>query len=412
MARQGETTGLERIYEVESEENEIDSPNMPVKLSDKILAGLENDDVGMTVSRRVKGKKRSFLFELDEFEDLPALMTLLRDEYHGGDFIIEGKYSNGTWAFQQTITVEPPIVKKEENNHNPTNDIATLISAMNESNRSQMDMMREQMHSLSETMMRAQLESAKSQSDMLVKMMEINSNKKDDSMGPQEIIALMSSVKELSGGNNDNPMELFLKGMEFGRDSESGKDESILQTALKTFGAPLASLAQAGNIPGAASMPVQSPRQLSEQPVQQPEQQPEQSPEQSPEQLPENEDTMLAVIKQFAPYIQLLLNAAATDSDPEPYAVMILDAMETDKIEGFLRDKNKFDGLLNNPLLSNAKPYREWFDQLRDITLAYIDDEKEPENGEPVNNVPEQEPEPDISKETASSVSRDTETPS
>jgi hypothetical protein len=251
--------------------------------------------------------------------------------------------------------------------------------------------MREQMAAMQSNMMQAQIDAAKSQSETLMKMMEINANNKPElpqQMGPQDIVALMASVKELSGNNGaDNPMELFLKGMELGRETSEGKDESVLQTAMKTFGAPLAGLAamsQNQESPVSASVTPQRP------PAQQiPARQIESPPTETPAQnAPSTDDPemlkKIQLMNQFKPYLQLLVNGADSGGDPDVYANMILDQLPLEQVQTILKEENYKELFA---LIPNLDQYRVWFDQLREIITEYIKDEP----GEHVSEQSEQE---------------------
>jgi len=400
LLTKSERDALESLALDERDNEEI--PGLPAKLSDKILMGLDDDDISMTVSRRTKGKKTSFLFELDEYEDMPSLLTLLRDEYKGGDFVIEGKNAKGQWVFKQGISVEAPITKDPPASNND-NDFLSVITAMNESNRQQQEMMRAQIEESRRQAMQMQLDSARSQNEMLLKMMELNSSSKNEAMGPTEMVSLIGALKEVSGADNNNPMELFLRGMEMGRESANNNDESFVQAALKSIGAPLMELANA---------PQRQQQQAQHQQTQQPQLQSDKTDD--PQMMQQ-----MKIIKEWGPFINMLAKAAAQDADPEVYACMILDQAPAGQIDRVLGVDGNYEKLFK--LAPQLKQHRQWFDNCRAIVLDYIKEdsaqapesepESESENERDYSNVSEQQHELDFSAQNANENSAEYPSP-
>ena len=357
-------------YLIEHEE----TTGIPVKLSEKIIAGLDDDEVAMSVLRRIKGRKTAFLFELDEFEDLNELMSRLRDEYGGGNFVIQGRRSNGNLAFNQGLDIEKPN-KKEEPEPQQGGNFESILLAMNENSQRQSNETRDLMIQMNNK----SAEASRDNMNMLVKMMEIN--KPQQQMGMTEIVAIMANIKEMTAQPApDNPMELFIKGMEMGKETASGGDESILQTAIKSFAPPLASLAQlqTGTTP---ANPPQTPAPVHATPqtsnVGTGRDTPAlptatEQPKESPEMLEK-----IKLLNEMRPHINVLLRAASLDGDPEVYANYILDMIELEKIKSFLENEETYEQFFT--MVPQAQPFKEWFDNCRVIVLHYLKEGEQPE---------------------------------
>lgn len=363
-----ETTEGEQEYE-----QEIIS-NLPAKLSDQILQAWEDDNISLTVSRRLKnGRKTAFLFEIDEYEDLPSLMSHLRDEYGGGSFLIEGRRSNGSWALKQAIDIEPPKTKKEEYaQQQQGSEISSLIMAMNESNRQQSDLMREQMQQMQSTMMQAQIDSAKNQSEMLMKMMEINATNKPESTGIKDILEMVTLMKSLEGDKSD-PMEMLLKGMEMGKELGSGGDDNILQTALKTLGGPLVNMAEQMK-QSPQQFPSQNPpEQLGHNPA------PQNAPEQPQQNQPSEQQAQEAEdMKQFLPVFNSIIEQAAKNAPVDPVVDFAIDKLPDHILESYIVNEQVYNQLYQmQPMLT---PYKEWLDKFREGVLKWYHGEGEPDN--------------------------------
>jgi hypothetical protein len=339
--------------EIEEEVPEIEG--LPTKLSDKIIAGIEDDDIEMMVLRRTKGRKTAFLFELDEYEDMPALLNKLRDEYGGGDFVIEGKRANGQWAFKQSLTVEKPHKEEPKTEHNANGFEAVLLAMQESAARAS-----QETRDLMVTLQTQQMNAAQDNMKMIVEMMKVNSDNKE-TFSMKDMVETLVALKGLDPKEPDNPMDLFFKGMEMGKEVSNNPDESVLQTAVKTLGAPLAQMAQMtqqGGLPAPASPSIE-PTQESSLPGNTTET--SQSTEQEPD--------MLA---QFQPYLQMLANAAVQGADPEVYANLLMDQLPKEVL-AFIEEEQKYSQLFL--IMPQLVPYRVWFDDCRALLLQFIAEE-------------------------------------
>ena len=368
--------------EIDAEYSENDFKTV-AKLSDKLMMGMDDDEIAITVSRKIKnGRKSTFLFEIDEYDDLPTLQTLLRDEYSGGEFLIEGRYPNGSWAFKESLSIEAPKSKKEPEKKD-TGDFQSVLLAMQENaarasedSRNLIMTMNQKSQEQSQQM-QAQMMAQQSQNmTMMVEMMKTSKPEPAaPPMGITELMALMVSMKELQPKASD-PMDLFLRGAEFGKDSGGGGDENMLQTALKTLGPGLSDMANMS-----AKMNAMKP-----EPQQAPQRPPQQGPppvQQAPQQLAapqptettqENNDVNMDTIKEFLPFVQLMLTAAASNADPDVYSNMLLDQFEPEQIAGLIVDDTAYEKLFQ--FIPSTAQYRPWFDGVRAGVIYYLDQMK------------------------------------
>ena len=358
----------------------VDMPGAPAKLSDQILMAVEDDEIALSVNRKLKGRKTAFLFELDEFEDLNALSTRLRDEYEGGDFVVIGRRANGQLALNHGLVIEKPAHgKTPETEPQNGGNFESILLAMNANAERQTNETRALMLQMNEK----SAEASRDNMNMLVKMMEINKPAPQQQMGMSEIIAIMANVKEMTAQpKTENPMDLFIKGMEMGKETSSGGDESILQTAIKSFGAPLANLAALNQgAPTPASPPqIAAPVQPEAPNNPAPETQGEQ-PKESPEML-----AQLELLQKWTPTINTLLKAASINAEPEVYANYLLDQIPLEDIEAFLNDDDTYNKFFE--FVQQARPFKQWFDECRRLVLHYLKEADEPLEP-PANNVPE-----------------------
>jgi len=369
---------------------------MPTKLSDKILAGLDDDDIAMTVSRRLKGHKVAFLFELDEYEDMPSLLTLLRDKYDGGSFVIEGKRDNGQWAFKQGIEVEKPKQEKtQEKESHSAGDFQSVLLAMQQSSAEAAANNRDIMMQLNA----AQTESMKSNMEMIVRMMEASKPAQTETTSITDIVGIFSQLQAMNPPKSDDSMVTFLKGLEFGKEMGGGSDDGVLQTALKTFGAPLVDMTKKlaevrPSVPAKNAAPQQMPAQGSQlgiaedapalPPVLSNQETPGHEP--SPENMSEN-DMNLFLLQKLKPTIETLAQGAQVNGDPTVYANLLLDLVDREAIDKFIVPLENYEGLFK--FAPALVPFRGWFDEVRETALLFIaEEEAESEPTEGATDLP------------------------
>ena len=301
------------------------------------------------------------------------LMVKLRDEYYGGKFKLQIR-QGGVIKMSEIVNV----VKSEPPKDEPTQsqDLAALVEAAKGDNSQMFQLM---MNQNNQNMA------------MMMKMVEAIGNRPEpprETFGAKEMIAMLAGVKEIMGDNkSDNPMELFIKGMEMGRETSDGKDDNIVQTALKTLGAPLAQLASQATemqpqpkmgapapAPQAAHPGPPSLRNTSHTPsFDEQEAQAEQqlnTAMNQPANTGQEENMQLAMLQKLQPYLQMLVNAAAQNADPEIYANMILDQIDENTVKQFMGDEY-YEKLFQ--FFPNVAMYRGWFDECRGIVLHLLE---------------------------------------
>ena len=109
----------------------------------------------------------------------------------------------------------------------------------------------------------------------------------------------------------------------------------------------------------------------------------------------------------FSALLPMLLQAAEIEADPEVYANVLLDQMGAEKLLPIIGDKNRFvQGMQLLP--DEFKPYFEWFEELRDMTVDIINQETQAgtddvseghDGGEDGEVIPDADDDPDISPE-------------
>ena len=173
--------------------------------------------------------------------------------------------------------------------------------------------------------------------------------------GLQEMMALMVSMKELTPKSPD-PMDLFLKGAEFGQNSGGG-DENILQTAVKSLAPGLTAMAN-----------MAAPKPQTNQPSIQKQEKSHQNPHQN--QMSEEDMKIFDQLKEMQPAIAMLVGAAVQNADTDVYANFILDQFGLEKTQKFIGNDAMYEKLFI--FIPQAAPHRQWFDQVRAGVIHYI----------------------------------------
>ena len=333
----------------------------PAKLSDQILDAYEDDEISLTVSRKAKnGRKIVFLFEVDEYDSLPALQTKLRDEYGGGEFVIQGRRGNGTFALSQALNIEEPKKDKDDNSQNQSNDFQSILLAMQESNARMAQETRDLMVTMNNSTAQAQIDAQKMQMDTLFKMMELNKPVPQESTSLADMLALMVQMRALQPEPVD-PTKILLQGMELAKEMSGGgnSDDSLLQTAIKEFGKPLVSMATHAQAElekaNAATLaaPVVSPAL---------------PPALSPPQTNENPE-MLKLLK-FKSYLERLIMAAKDNMPFVEVAPAVLKDVDPELIRDYIINEENYLKLYT--YVPDAVPVKVWLDNLRQEVLRLI----------------------------------------
>ncbi len=332
------------------------------------------------------GKAYCFSGQVSDY-DLPSLLDKLRDEYNGGEFRIQIRV-NGRIVKNKVIEVEPPQNNRSkaepEKQQQQQPDIASLLmtfqQSMAEQTRAQQDQMRDLMLSQAQQTQTVLLE--------IIKAGNGGGNNAPPPMSVADVIALAKSMAP----KEDN-FELFLRGLEMGKDmgGKGDGDESLLQSVINTVGGPLVDMAKAAAVAQASAGQQSQSYQVAGNGVQYAER-PElpasiaagasnadavsQGQKSSEDNQVKTGDAMnFQQLQQLQPYIQILANAAALDADVETYANLIIDQVPWETIEFALGSDENYEKLFEAaPALKN---WRQWFDDLREVVLLLLQQEKE-----------------------------------
>lgn len=331
----------------------------------------------VSVYRDVKGSARgAYLFRCTPSEfSLADVMDKLRDEYDGGNFRVV-VYANGQRCKNELVQVEGPKKSAFDFMNKgqppapaiPQNDLASALLQIQESMRAQSDSMRDMMLS-------QQQENTRMLLTVLEKSAGNNAPPQQTSLA--ELVQLLTVAQTIGGAKSDSSssekmLEMFFRGMDQGREQAGGEGDSVLVTAVKAFAPALADIAKL------ASSQAQPP-----QPLQQRQPEPkkiELNPAPGSQQLPiEANAADVNAIPDAAeaakPYLQMLLNAAVVNGDPEVYANMLMDQVPQSLLSEWLESDMNYQMLLSY-FPQEAKAVYPWFDSLRAIVLQFLGEEK------------------------------------
>ena len=187
------------------------------------------EDATISVNRVQLNNSLAFLFSYhpDEYS-IAQLQTKLRDEYGGGKFRIRG-VANKKLRINQIIHIEAPIKK--------TSDIIAVAPA--NQGQSQNDII----FALMQTMNQGFQELGK----LIVQSAQNNAPSYDPQEAEDRFMNRMLQMKSLFGDNAPKqgaPVELFMKGIELGKELMGSTGESttmdVVKEAIKTLGPALA----------------------------------------------------------------------------------------------------------------------------------------------------------------------------
>ena len=319
-------------------------------------------NVTMSLYRTGSGRKLVFLFGCQPSDyTLGELQERLRDEYDGGDFRIQVRKGSKLMV-NQGLSVEAPKKPKEyEKPKENNNDIVALIATMNENSRQSSDDMRTLMMKQSQDNM-----------NMVLKMMEIqaqNNNHKDNGT---DMLTMLATFKDLFENKKEDPMNTFLKGLEFGKELGSGNDD-ILTAAVKTFGKPIADMVEHFNQASPIPAPPKARQQIQPQKPQQIENKP--APNDTTENQTERQDEVLLKLLELKPYINMLVVAASQNADIDTYANMVLDQVDNNTLLQVLNNNEYWDKFF--VVVQPANQFRQWFEDLRLCVLDYLNQDSE-----------------------------------
>lgn len=266
----------------------------------------------------------AFLFK-GFISDLP-IMERLRDEYDGGKFFIQ-IYRNKKRYKRMTVTVEAP---KKNAPAVIKNEMADILKAIGDQQERQFAMLKETLLQIGGKQT-APVDPMTMMSSMLGAMLQMKN---------------FVSPAEQNSVSPDKMIEVLIKGMELGRDSSNGGNETNILDVVKETVKALPALATFTQVPE-KPRPVQpplnkNPKQISNEP----------KPEVNKMQ------------KIIAHNLNMLVEKAEKDSDPILYAEFILDNVPEEMIKQYILR----DDLIEEMSKINPKvlDHRKWFTELRD----------------------------------------------
>jgi hypothetical protein len=199
------------------------------------------------------------------------------------------------------------------------------------------------------------------------------------------MIGLMKSMKDFSSPqipqapafDPEKMFDLFLKGMEMGRDSGGGGETGLMDLAKELIKSPLlGQLAQAATTPQLSppkmeqpKLPVQLPIKLN----------PQAQSEIKPQPPTQGENMTNPVIKH---YLNMLIQKAENDSDPVLYAEFILDNAPQSMVEENIMREDLIE--YASSIDPRVKQHEKWFTELRDhiVSVLTLPEETEEDEGD------------------------------
>ena len=314
-----------------------------------VLAELgESDDKAKVNLYRIpseKGKPDAYItsFQPSEFD-----MDAIALKFGGGTYRVRVYNSASKLSANKIISIEAPkVIEKVEAIQAPALDVSAIVSAIAESGKQQAAILAAALQSLNKPQ--------ETESQMLNRMM---------------------MYKELFGANQAqqapqyNPVELLKTGIEIAQmGGDGGGNNAWVSKALETF-APLMGQVLAQNQAQPQAQQRQTPRAL-----------PQAAPKvenqlstQTEQTQPTEDDPMNLMMRA---YIGMLSNAAKSNASTEEWANNILDnvpAAQLPEIEGLLRSSDWQEKLAQ--LAPAVNQYPQWFSELRDTVIFFIDEDK------------------------------------
>lgn len=218
-------------------------------------------------------------------------------------------------------------------------------------------------------------------------MLTLLTNNKPEKSSLSELLEGMVAMQALNGGGQkkESELDILIKGLalrdQLIGDAPGGKEDSVVNTAIKHLGAPLMGVIAAMNKPVPAQNPVPRQRQT---PKREPEAEALPAPTVQPDPVTQpatqNPEEKIAML--FAEIVE----AAKKNADPAPYSDLLIETFGEDMCASTVDDDQSFEALMEQLKPVGAMlglgevtvTHREWFDRLREIMLdsLFIDDDE------------------------------------
>lgn len=322
---------------------------------------------------------------------LDDLLLKLRDEYLGGEFRLDVRDKKGIVRGRHTVNVEKQPEKKiEEKKEDTLTPLMAMMQSMQESTQALITQMAMNQKD-------AEIRAAESNSSMLLKMMELTKPDKKPSFfdDPAAIITALASVKDIIAPKTDET-DKMLKFMTLGKEMASGGDENVLQTALSTFGKPIADMA--GAMASTPKTPTQTDKPATPViPTPQPvpvdtappapgaeyspnPQEPTPTTEKESEQSMSEEQQQSAAMMAYE--IEKMCTAASKGADPVFWADIVIETFGEEMTAQYIGNETMYGMLFT--VYPNTANYRPWFDEVRKNVISFLSD-SETEDRESTN---------------------------
>jgi len=313
--------------------------------------GTDKLDVKFTVKvyRVVENRgELAWLFDCTPAE-LPIL-TKLRDDYKGGRFECR-VYKNNRIFKRIKVVVEAPLVTSIPVAQK--NEMAEILKAVSEQQNQQFAMLRETLIQMTGKPVAPQ----PSMLDMMDAMMGIMVQMKQ----------FTAPVNPAPAVDTEKMMDLFLRGMEMGRDSGGNEPEGMMGILKELIKSPLLGAA-AQAMTQAPALP-HNPQPVKPAQISAPKESPAVTvPENPVVSIPQGENMPVNPMVKY--YVDMLVKKAEADSDPALYAAFIVDNIPMNLIEQHLMQENLLQQLSQvNP---NVMRFQNWFMELRNEIHAIL----------------------------------------
>lgn len=322
------------------------------------------------------------------FKGTPAelpIMERLRDEYDGGKFHIQ-IYRNKKRYKRLQVNVEVP--KKVAVAALVKNDLAEVFKEMGRQQQENFNMLKDtvlQMVGKPSTPPPSQIETMTLMIGLMKSMKDFAS--------PQ--------IPQTPAFDPEKMFDLFLKGMEMGRESGGGGETGLMDIAKELIKSPLlGQLAQAATTP---QLPPPNMRMakpvaaaLTDNPVK------ETNASALNPQVAKGDTVNNPVLKH---YLNMLVQKAEKDSDPILYAEFILDNVPQSMVEQNIMREDLIE--YASSIDPRVKQHEQWFLELRDHIITVLTGPDEPEDDAGNNVIPE----PDLSPNATGSPDNVTDDP-
>lgn len=325
--------------------------DLQAELSD-LMAELVGGDGAPVQVYALEGRKWEWIFEFEAADYTTGeLMERLREE-GGGEFKLVARGEGGRYLINKTVAVRK--VRRAAVPVSQAPDVSAMML------QAQADFRME--------MMRFQAEAAKSQQEMLMRMLEVN---KPAQSNLQDLLAV---AELLTKNNKTDPVQTLLQGIslanELRADAPEAKETSGIGELVKTLGVPLAALVARGQAGAAAAAAAPDAQVVgdfnndgSSVPV-------------------DGGGVEVGAMQEMMVRraLGIFVKAAERGADVVEYANIFADSYADSVPDDVILDEDKFWGALG--ALPEVMVHKEWFGRMRDEVIKILFEESPEESPE------------------------------